>query len=118
MHAPSIRFPACLLGMALAGGMTMAAAQDQPAPGSKSAEGQDAAAQMSHGIRNDDLINMHGMHTMAATVVHADAKTGLVDVMAEGMALRVHFPPAAMASLKAGDKIGLYMGYSQASVVK
>jgi len=37
--------------------------------------------------------------------------------MADGMALRVHFPPDSMANLKAGDKIGLYMAYSQAAMV-
>lgn len=73
---------------------------------------------MSHTIKSDDMVNMHGMHTMPATVTKADPKSGIVDVMSEGMALRVHFPPAAMATLKAGDKIGLYMGYSQANVVK
>jgi hypothetical protein len=29
------------------------------------------------------------------------------------MALKVHFPPSAMASLKAGDKITLHMGFSK-----
>ncbi|RUL66431.1 hypothetical protein EKH79_04340 [Dyella dinghuensis] len=63
------------------------------------------------------MVNMHGMHTMPATVTHTDPQTGIVDVMASGMALRVHFPPDSMANLKAGDKIGLYMAYSQAAVV-
>ena len=57
--------------------------------------------------------NMMGMHMMPATVTAADTKTGVVDVMTEGMALKVHFPPKAMASLKAGDKITLHMGYSK-----
>lgn len=57
--------------------------------------------------------NMMGMHMMPATVTAADAKTGVVDVMAGGMALKVHFPPKAMANLKAGDKITLHLGYSK-----
>ncbi len=57
--------------------------------------------------------NMMGMHMMPATVTAADAKTGMVDVTSEGMALKVHFPPAAMANLKAGDKITLHMGFSK-----
>lgn len=57
--------------------------------------------------------NMMGMHTMPATVTAADAKTGVVDVTTEGMALKVHFPPSAMASLKAGDTITLHMGFSK-----
>lgn len=77
-----------------------------------------SSMQMTHGIGKDDMVNMHGVHSMSATVTHADAKTGLVDVMSEGMQQRVHFPSAAMANLKAGDKIGLYMGYSPANVSK
>ncbi|RDS86894.1 hypothetical protein DWU99_03050 [Dyella psychrodurans] len=73
---------------------------------------------MTHTPKTDALVNMQGMHTMPATVTHADSKTGIVDVTTEGMALRVHFPPASMANLKAGDKIGLYMAYSMATVVK
>jgi hypothetical protein len=57
--------------------------------------------------------DMMGMHKMPATVTAADAKTGVVDVTTEGMALKVHFPPSAMASLKAGDKITLHMGFSK-----
>jgi hypothetical protein len=72
---------------------------------------------MTHTSRTTALVNMHGMHTMPATVTHADPQTGIVDVMADGMALRVHFPPDSMANLKAGDKIGLYMAYSQAAMV-
>jgi hypothetical protein len=65
----------------------------------------------------DGMSSMHkkmmGMHMMPATVTTADTKTGVVDVMTEGMALKVHFPPKAMASLKAGDKIVLHMGFSK-----
>jgi hypothetical protein len=57
--------------------------------------------------------NMMGMHMMPATVTEADTKTGIVDVMTGGMALKVHFPPKAMASLKEGDKITLHMGFSK-----
>ena len=57
--------------------------------------------------------NMIGMHAMPATVSSVDTKTGMVDVNAEGMMLKVHFPPPAVANLKAGDKITLHMGYSK-----
>jgi hypothetical protein len=33
--------------------------------------------------------------------------------MTEGMALKVRFSPKAMASLKAGDKITLHLGFSK-----
>jgi|GEM_PF-615012 len=118
MHARSIRLSACLLSMMLWGSMPTVMAQDQPPPGSMAGQGQDAAASMTRTANTPDMVNMHGMHNMPATVTHADPKTGMVDVTAEGMALRVHFPPASMVNLKAGDKIGLYMGYSQANVVK
>ena len=57
--------------------------------------------------------HMMGMHMMPATVTEADTKTGVVDVMSGGMALKVHFPPKAMAGLKEGDKITLHMGFSK-----
>jgi hypothetical protein len=50
---------------------------------------------------------------MPATVNSVDKQTGLVDVNAEGMSLKVHFPPAAVANLAAGDKITVHMGYSK-----
>ncbi len=69
------------------------------------------------GAMHSDMKGMHGnmmgMHMMPATVTAADAKTGMVDVTSEGMALKVHFPPTAMANLKAGDKITLHMGFSK-----
>lgn len=69
------------------------------------------------GAMHSDMKGMHGnmmgMHMMPATVTAADAKTGMVDVTTEGMALKVHFPPTAMAGLKAGDKITLHMGFSK-----
>ncbi len=57
--------------------------------------------------------HMSGMHMMPATVTTADAKTGVVEVTTEGMDLKVHFPPSAVANLKAGDKITLHMGFSK-----
>jgi cytochrome c556 len=57
--------------------------------------------------------HVQGMHKMPATVSSVDTKTGLVEADAEGMSLKVHFPPAAVADLKAGDKITLHMGYTK-----
>jgi hypothetical protein len=56
---------------------------------------------------------MRGMHPMPATVSSVDTKTGIVEADAEGMSLKLHFPPASVADLKAGDKITLHMGYSK-----
>ena len=85
--------------------------------------GQDAMLAGSHqnmdktGAMHSAMKSMHndmmGMHTMPATVTAAGSTTGVVDVMAASIALKVHFPPKAMAHLKAGDKITLHMGYSK-----
>lgn len=55
--------------------------------------------------------NMMGMHQMSATVTSVDMNTGIMDVTSEGMKLRLHFPPASLASVKVGDKIMLHMGF-------
>ena len=63
-----------------------------------------------HGMQ---MGNMMGMHNMPATVNAVDMKTGLVDVTAEGMALKVHFPPTALTNVKAGDSITLHLGFTK-----
>ena len=60
-----------------------------------------------------EMGKMPSMHTMPATVSSVDTKTGIVEVDSGGMALKVHFPPATVADLKAGDKITLHMGFSK-----
>lgn len=102
------------LALALAIG-GVAATQD-PMPAS-SAHGMDKMGSM-HAEHDGMMKGMHGgmmksMHRMPATVTAADAKTGLVEAESEGMALKLHFPPATMARLKAGDKITLHMGFSE-----
>lgn len=57
--------------------------------------------------------HLMGKHTMPATVTSVDAKTGLMEVDSEGMALKVHFPPSSVADLKAGDKITLHLAFSK-----
>ena len=84
----------------------MVAAQDtMPAKGSMPAE----HAGMMKGMHG----GMKSMHKMPATVTTVDAKTGLVEAESEGMALKLHFPPATVAGLKTGDKITLHMGFSK-----
>jgi len=60
-----------------------------------------------------NMAGMMGMHDMAATVTTVDSSTGMVDVDADGMKLRVHFPPSTLASVKAGDKITLHLAFSK-----
>lgn len=56
---------------------------------------------------------MMGMHEMSATVDAIDSKTGLVDVNAGGMKLKLHFPSSALANVKAGDKITLHLAFTK-----
>ena len=60
-----------------------------------------------------NMNNMMGMHMMPATVTAIDVKTGLVGLTAGGMALKVHFRPTSLATLKAGDKITLHLSFSK-----
>jgi hypothetical protein len=108
-----------VLGVALAScAVTAFAQQDETPPGSMPSQGQAPNVHMTHTSKTNAMVNMHGMHTMPATVTSTDPKTGIVKVTAEGMDLIVHFPPASMTTLKEGDKIGLYMAFSQADVVQ
>ncbi|MGN6738715.1 hypothetical protein [Dyella sp.] len=98
---------AALLTLSLAAGSALA--QDSMPPAAASAGGSMQSMRM-HRMAG---MNVKGMHRMPATVTAADPATGIVDVTAGGMALKVHFPPAAMKDLKAGDKITLHLGFSQ-----
>ena len=62
---------------------------------------------------NGDSMNMMGMHDMSATVIALDSTTGIVDVNSGGVMLKVHFPPATLSSVKAGDKITLHLGFTK-----
>jgi hypothetical protein len=83
------------------------------ASGATGAWAQGAGATPSHDMSSMDMSKMPSMHTMPATVSSVDAKTGIVEVNSGGMSLKVHFPPASVADLKAGDKITLHMGFSK-----
>ena len=98
--------PALLALSLMAGG---AAAQDTMPPAASSNGGMMQSMRMQRMAG----MNVKGRHLMPATVTAADATTGMVDVTAGGMALKVHFPPAAMKDLKPGDKITLHLGFTQ-----
>lgn len=68
-----------------------------------------------HGMNMSDMKmdHMMGMHEMAATVNGVDTKTGLIEVTAGGMTLKVHFPPAALATVKAGDSVTIHLGFTK-----
>jgi hypothetical protein len=56
---------------------------------------------------------MMGMHVMTVTVTALDAKTGLIDASSGNMALKLHFPPASLAGVKAGDKLSVHLGFNK-----
>ena len=97
----------------LAAALTLLAApafaQGQPAQGGMG--GMSNMGGMRGGMNN--MAGVMGMHTMPATVTAIDAKTGVVDVSSEGFALKMHYPTASIANLKAGDKITLHLGFSK-----
>ena len=110
---PRIMVSMAAVGLCLAFGTV--SAQDTggmaPASASSSMEHTGQMGGMHHKMMRH---NKNGsMHMMPATVSSVDTKTGIVEADAEGMSLRLHFPPASVATLKAGDKITLHMGYTK-----
>ena len=65
------------------------------------------------GMSGMNMQNMIGMHNMAATVTTLDPKTGIVEVSAGGMNLRLHFPPASLANVKVGDSITVQLAFTK-----
>lgn len=109
--SPKLTMAAVAFGLCVAA--TAVSAQDSgsmaPAPASSSMGHMDKGS-MHHMKRYNDN---GSMHKMPATVTAVDSKTGIVEVNAGGMSLRVHFPPPSVAGLKTGDTITLHMGYSK-----
>jgi len=108
--SPKIIVSTAAFGLCLAFGTVSAqnSGSMMPAPASSS------MGQMGGMHHQTMRYNRNGsMHTMPATVSSVDSKTGIVEVNSAGMSLRLHFPPASVANLKAGDKITLHMGYTQ-----
>jgi hypothetical protein len=94
------------IAMTLALGSGAAMAQDKPSSSSH----ETSHKPMAH---DQMMASMPSMHEMPATVTAVDTKTGVVDVTSEGMSLKLHFPASSVASLKAGDKINLHLGFSK-----
>lgn len=87
-----------------------------PALAQSTSGGMAHSDSMGHSDSMSSMSGMHhnaSMHKMPATVTSVDDKTGMVEVTSEGMALKLHFPPASLNGLKAGDKISIHMGFSK-----
>lgn len=65
------------------------------------------------GMNMSNMGPMMGSHMMKASVTTVDGKTGIVDVTAGGMALKLHFPPASLANVKVGDTITVHLAFSK-----
>ena len=53
-----------------------------------------------------------GAHTMDGKVTKVDAKKGWVDVKTPEGSMKLHFPPPALDSVKAGDSVTVELGMS------
>lgn len=102
---------ASLFALALVAGGAMA--QDTMPAAASSSGDMNHMGQMDHMEHMKGMKGAKGMHHMPATVTSADPATGLVEATAGGMSLKLHFPPAAMKDLKAGDSITLHMGFTK-----
>jgi len=51
-----------------------------------------------------------GKHTMDGQVTKVDAKKGWVDVKTPEGSMKLHFPPAALATVKKGDSVTVELG--------
>jgi hypothetical protein len=51
-----------------------------------------------------------GHHTMDGEVTKVDAKKGWVDVKTPEGRMKLHFPPAALATVKKGDRVTVELG--------
>lgn len=75
----------------------------------------DAGSMPNMNVPGMSMDKMMGVHDMAATVSALDTTTGLVEVTAGGMTLKLHFPAASLANLKVGDSITVHLGFTKLS---
>ena len=71
--------------------------------------GMMSGGMMSGGMQN--MGPMLGQHMIPVTIAAIDGKTGLVDVTATGLALKLHFPPPSLTGIKVGDKITVHLAF-------
>lgn len=98
-----------LAGVVFALGSVTAFAQDAPPPTIPPVTSGTAPMPMSPGAAMQPM----GVHDMPGTVTSIDKRTGMIRVDAEGMALRLHFPPASLANVNKGDTITMHLSFSK-----
>jgi hypothetical protein len=57
--------------------------------------------------------HMKGTHVMAFTVTAVDARTGVVEGTADGLSLKLHFPPSSLGVVKPGDQLQVMLAFSK-----
>lgn len=88
-----------LICLGLAGGVSMAVVADDYGDKSERREG---------------MMKYMGKHSMPGTVGKIDMNTGMVEVKTDAGNLMLHFPPASLKDVKAGDTITVHMSFSTA----
>lgn len=61
---------------------------------------------------------MTAPHKMDGEVTKVDAKKGWVDIKTPEGRMKLHFPPAALANVKAGDSVTVELGMKKVSSAK
>jgi hypothetical protein len=61
---------------------------------------------------------MAAPHTMDGQVTKVDAKKGWVDIKTPEGRMKLHFPPAALQNVKAGDSVTVELGMKKVSSAK
>ena len=54
-----------------------------------------------------------GKHEMTGTVKSVNHGTGFITVDTKEGQMRLHYPPNSIEKLKEGDKVKIYLGYSE-----
>jgi len=54
-----------------------------------------------------------GEHHMDGTVTNVNHQTGFITVKTEEGSMRLHYPPKSIKDIKDGNKIRLYLGFSE-----
>jgi hypothetical protein len=65
------------------------------------------------GMKMSNMASEQGAHAMGGSVTSVDHATGLIDVISDGIKMRLHFPPDTIKDLKRGDKITLHLGFTK-----
>ena len=88
------------------------AAPQAPAPQAQTPRAPMPQGGMMQGMRGmQNMGPMLGQHMMPVTITAIDGKTGLVDATTGSLALKLHFPPPALAGVKVGDKISVHLAF-------